>query len=107
MFQTIVGGIVANLTAVAVVAGVATATGLLHISFSWSWKAYLIAPLTGFGALSIVVLGAINLRKARNAGASRSRLLWLALLVIALTIIFTLVSTFFMSIHISINHGQH
>lgn len=41
MFQTIVGGTIANLIAAGIIAAVAIAAGGLIISFSWSWHFYL------------------------------------------------------------------
>lgn len=40
MFQIIVGTTIANLIAAGIIAGLAAAVGLIHLSFSWSWSTY-------------------------------------------------------------------
>ena len=54
MFQTIVGGTIANLIAAGIIASIAIASGGLRITFSWSWNFFWeTLPITG--AIGFVV----------------------------------------------------
>ena len=64
MFQTIVGGTIANLVAAGVIAAIAVAAGALTVSFSWSWSGYL-QVLPGF-ALGFLIILAIVLLAIRR-----------------------------------------
>jgi hypothetical protein len=56
MFQTIVGGTIANLLAAGIIAGIAVASGSLKVSFSWSWHFFWeILPIPGFLGLIVAI----------------------------------------------------
>jgi len=109
MFQTIVGGTIANLLAAGIIAAIAIAAGAIHVSFRWSWATF----LTIVGVLAVIVLGgavvsvtvAVSDRRQGKSAQSTGEILQTALWgFVGLMVISTLAAVILASVDISIGH---
>jgi hypothetical protein len=106
MFQTIVGGTIANLLAAGIIAGIAVASGSLKVSFSWSWPFFWrILPIPGgFG----LILGIATMIAAHSD--DEPKIGWPSSigvgLFVAISIAFTFdfIASFFDALSFSIAH---
>lgn len=107
MFQTIVGGTIANLAAAGIIAGIAVAAGALTISFDWSWSSYWNSFQDAAAPVGLSVVGAFltNLPGARERPGGVRRLL-LTSLGFGVVFLFgsPLVINFFVAINLSLHH---
>ena len=107
MFQTIVGGTIANLVAAGIIAAIAVAAGGLRISFSWSWHFFWeTLPITAAIGLVFGIVTAISLR----SDSEEDREGWSAaiatgiFMAVATAFIWALIVTFFEALSFSIVH---
>lgn len=107
MFQTIVGGTIANLVAAGIIAGIAVAAGGLRISFSWSWNFFWeTLPITGAIGFVFGIVTAIF----THSDSGEDKLGWPAAIAIGLymaagtAFLWALIVTFFDALSFSIVH---
>lgn len=106
MFQTIVGGTIANLIAASVIAALAVAAGALTISFSWSWSGYRDYVLAALPAVVLFTTYYVIMSARRTTrGWKRSLRIGLWILAIGLIIV-PLMLNIFGAITISFHPGK-
>ena len=112
MFQTIVGGTIANLLAAGIITAIAVTSGNLRITFSWSWHFFREALLVAgvIGLIGGVVATAGWYSEDRKDGTKPG---WLAVagqylyLAIGSALLWDLIFTFFDAFSFSIVHHTH
>jgi MFS family permease len=92
MFQTIVGTTIANVIAVGILAGIAAAVGVIHLSFSWSWSGYWFAVVLCVvgGIVLLALFLSLDLRGVQldESGKTKKQALFSDLILVGLIVIF-------------------